>query len=481
MHPRFLIIVFDALRPDMVAPQTMPNLAAFAATASAHPNSRAVFPSETRVNTTSLVTGTHPGGHGIVANIFFDPDLAGDQAFNTAELESLGRGEAAHGGNLVTAPALGDLLAASGLRFAAISSGTPGNARFLNPRAATLRQPTFSVHGPAACSSPDLWEQVTARFGPPPPAAIPNTARCDYVADVLLGFLLPEIEADVTVIWFSEPDISYHYRGIGSAESLAAIRAVDTAFGRILDWWRASPEQERIQIVAMSDHGQIATGRRIDIIGAMRAAGFAADTRLDPAIDIACVPSYSGNLHIRSGDRRQIARLVDWLSEQPWCGLLFSSERIEGTFPADLVGLRHPRTPHILFTLRAEDAPNAFGLPGRCLFADQLPEGGGIHGGLHPRELNNFLLFGGSLFAAGRTSTLPCGITDIAPTILHCLGLSVPAEATGRVLTEALATTNAPDLGVRSTISSVERNGSRQRLGLSRVGSSVYLDGGWRD
>ena len=446
MKPRFLVVVFDALRPDMVTPETVPNLAAFAAAACAYPNSRAVFPSETRVNTASFATGAYPGGHGIVANCFFDPRLSGGEPFNTAVQESLARADHAYGADLVSVPALGDVLHAAGLRFAAVSSGTPGNARFINPRATRLRQPTFSVHGPAASSTPSLYADVTARCGPVPEAAIPNIGRVTYAAEALLGYMLPVVEPDVAVVWFSEPDISYHYRGIGSTESLAGLRAADDAFGRILDWRERQPDRERIQVIALSDHGQIATEEPLDLVAEMQRAGFPVATAIGPDADLACVPAYSGNVFARDGDPRHLAKLVAWMQEQPWCGLLFTPEgagaggidgALPGTFAAALIRGGHARAPQLSFTLRADDMPNAYGFPGRCVFADRLPQGGGVHGGAHARELNNFLALQGHLFPPGRRTSV-CDLTSLAPTILHCLGMAPPPTMTGRVLTEAL-------------------------------------------
>jgi len=65
---RVLIVAFDALRPDMVTPELMPNLTAFAETGVRFSHSRAAFPSETRVNQSTLVTGCYPVRHGIVGN-----------------------------------------------------------------------------------------------------------------------------------------------------------------------------------------------------------------------------------------------------------------------------------------------------------------------------------------------------------------------------------------------------------------------------
>src|SRR5689334_919414 len=69
---KIILIIFDGLRPDHVTEQRMPNLAAFAASGVWYTSSHTVFPSETRVAVSSLVTGAWPQNHGIVANEFLD-------------------------------------------------------------------------------------------------------------------------------------------------------------------------------------------------------------------------------------------------------------------------------------------------------------------------------------------------------------------------------------------------------------------------
>ena len=75
-----LIVVFDGLQPSQVTPRRMPNLAAFASSGVAFQDHHAVFPTVTRVNAVSMLTGRYPGGHGLTANNLvvreFDPDRA---------------------------------------------------------------------------------------------------------------------------------------------------------------------------------------------------------------------------------------------------------------------------------------------------------------------------------------------------------------------------------------------------------------------
>lgn len=67
---RILIVVFDALRPEFVTPEVMPNLHSFGSEGVHYVNSRSTFPTETRVNQSAVITGCYPHKHGIVANKF---------------------------------------------------------------------------------------------------------------------------------------------------------------------------------------------------------------------------------------------------------------------------------------------------------------------------------------------------------------------------------------------------------------------------
>ena len=60
MGERFLLVVFDGLRPDFVRPDTTPNLLRLAAMGTRFAKARSVFPSETRVCSATVATGCMP-------------------------------------------------------------------------------------------------------------------------------------------------------------------------------------------------------------------------------------------------------------------------------------------------------------------------------------------------------------------------------------------------------------------------------------
>lgn len=63
---RVLIVLFDGLRPDLVKPSLTPNLVRLQRGGAVLSRQRTVYPSETRIALTSLVTGATPDRHGIV-------------------------------------------------------------------------------------------------------------------------------------------------------------------------------------------------------------------------------------------------------------------------------------------------------------------------------------------------------------------------------------------------------------------------------
>ena len=109
-----------------------------------------------------------------------------------------------------------------------------------------------------------------------------------------------------------------------------------------------------------------------------------------------------------------------------------------------------------------------------------MPVGAGIHGGLHPKELHSLCLTSGRLYDEARSLDAHSGIVDIAPTILHGLGIAAPQTMGGRVLYEAFAngSIDPPDSAPEKYETGV--GPYQQVLHRTRVGESCYLDGGGR-
>ena len=484
MQQRFIVVGFDALRPELATAAHAPNLARLAGKGVRLQNARSVFPSETKVAMASIATGCYPVRHGIVANGYYEPATGDGKLFETGDVAQLRRVTEANHGALVTAPTLAGALDAAGKRYLTVSSGTAGNARFLNPRARDLGLVAYSVQGAEASSPAADYDGMVERFGPPPAQAVPNVPRCQHAAKLFLEHFLPTHTPDVAVLWLSEPDIAFHYKGVGSPESLDALATMDAILGDVLAWRDAQPDAQAINVIALSDHGQAAVKGRIEILAEMQQAGFRADKVWRSDVDYVVLASSSSNIWVRDDDPSLIRNMAEWLTAQDWLGMLFakSPDLAPGALPLALVRNDHPRAPQLFFLLHTDDEISRFGLPGRTFIgADPTPEDdtGGVHGGLHLSELRNVIVAEGPAFAVGVTTEAPACLVDIAPTILAALAVDSPQEMQGRVLSEAFRGQTSAPL-TKPTVHEASVGGFRQRLNLLEAGGMVYLDGGGR-
>ena len=466
----------------MVTPDLMPNLASFANSGARCAHQRSVFPTETRVNQASLVTGCYPARHGIVGNKFLDPVASPGRLFNTGDETQLVEGDRRLEGKLVDVPVLGELLAKQGMTLATLSSGTPGGARMLNHKAESLGGFRFALHRPDASVPKAQIDVVIEQLGPVPDHTIPSLDWLTYTTDTYLQHIEPEWAPEVCILWFCEPDNSYHYCGLGSEQNLSALRHADAQFGRILQWCESSELGERLQIITISDHGQLTiTDEAVGLAAGLQAAGFTVGETVGEGVDAALALDSAGGIYVRDSDPDLINSIVKWLQQQPWCGPVFTRSG-DGALTHTQVGFDHRRAPDIGLVLRSDDTLNEHGIPGTCQHdSASYPVGGGLHGGLHAYELSSWLAMSGAAFRSNCFSETPTGIIDILPTILHLLDVEIPKHVQGRVLHEVLqhdAETSPLELS-EQTLSAEGAAGYSANLSVSYVDNTCYLERGW--
>src|SRR5207342_3915507 len=96
-----LVFVMDGLRPDSVTAADTPNLHRLRSEGVWFENSHSVFPTVTRVNSTSLATGTYPSRHGIMGNSIYVPAVNATRAFTNDDFQPLLKLDEATGGHMV--------------------------------------------------------------------------------------------------------------------------------------------------------------------------------------------------------------------------------------------------------------------------------------------------------------------------------------------------------------------------------------------
>ena len=470
---RVVIVVFDGLRPDMIAGR-MPNLEAFAHQGLWFREARSVFPSMTRVATTSFATGQWPGVHGIVNNAFHIPKVMQGAPVDTSNFDHLALLKAAEG-QVVTSFSLGHALAAQGLRMGAVHAGSAGSSYLVNHDVAAHGHWTFSIHGEAATQTPEAVRRAVASYGPLPAQSVPKFDTLNYVRRAFLDMALSKDGPDVALLWLPEPDTTWHHYGLGSDQSHAVMLAADRVFGDILD--AVEGMDGRTAVIAMSDHGQITTTSQTDITAEMQAAGLPASHRPEASHRLGLTRGNMGELRSLDGDMGLVSAACDWLMSRDDIGMVFAKETLAdslpGTLPMSLVHHGHHRSPDLFFLMRSSDEADVWGLPGQGGLIAGVPLGGGMHGGLNRYEMNTTLVIG---TPDGRTGidTTPVGLVDIAPTVAALLGLDMPSFG-------APLATHEPNQIVPERESFRESRGAFcQELHRNRLNGRVYLDHGGR-
>ncbi len=497
-----LVFVIDGLRPDSINEADTPTLYRLRREGVTFENTHSVFPTVTRVNSTSLGTGSYPARHGIMGNSIYVPAVDPKRAFTNDNLQPLLKLDEATGSNMVTAPGIAEILAQRGSSMVTVSSGSTGSAILLAPKAphgtGTVINGDF-FPGTQVAYPRAISDTVLQRFGAAPKKGDAKTsfsASVDWSMQVLREYVLPELKPAVVFAWMSEPDHTQHGLGPGAPAALAAIRNDDRQLALVLQKLEALGLRDKTNIMVVSDHGFAQTVFNVNLGRALTDTGL-----LSAADSDEIVIATSGQavaLHVK--DRSRIPAVVGFLQQQPWCGVVFTAAKkggpphegsVAGTFALEYAHLGgHERSPDIVFTFPWSSTPNRHGVRGTETSmvsgsrATGAYEGTGAgHGGIGPWTVRNTMLAWGPAFKRGATVRTPTSNVDVTPTLLYLLGQrDATAGMDGRVILEALA--NGPDeeqVAAETRVWRVQNGNYSAVLQTSETGGNRYIDKGWRE
>lgn len=435
---RTLIVFFDGLRPDYITPEQMPNLYAFSKRAAYGKQHHSVFPTVTRVNASSYSTGSYPGTHGLLGNTVYFPQVNKTAGLNTGDAAQLQKIEAATGGNLLTAPSLGELLRQKGYRFMVFGSGSTGQALMQNHKVSG-----GAIINPTLILPESLKEEVISRVGAVPEGGL---TKHRWVADALIDYGIRSDGPLVSAIWFSDPDGAAHANGIGSGPAVASISYVDEQFGRILKAIEEKGLKNRFNILVSADHGFATHTGKIALADFLVASGLKKDKASEDVV------VSEGAIYVKDHDQPLIRRIVAALQSQEWVGGIFTrgvkkgdmTGAIPGTLSFEAIHWDHARSSDILVDVNWSDEKNQAGYAGTS-----FARGVAGHGSSSPYEVHIALLAAGPSFKSAVESQLPTSNVDLVPTILYLHHLPVPATMDGRVMYE-LFTAPSPENAPRS-------------------------------
>lgn len=469
---RTLIVFFDGLRPDYITADRMPNLYAFSKRSCYGKAHHSVFPTVTRVNSSSYATGSYPSTHGLLGNTVYFPEVNPVRGLNTGEASELQKIAAATNGHLLTAISLGEVLQKAGAKMMVFSSGSSGQALLQN----------HTVSGGAVINTsmilPDsLKPTLEKELGPIPPAGDPNTARHKWVTDALIRYGLKMDGPLVSAIWFSDPDGTAHRDGIGAETSMASIRSVDEQFGRIVAALESKGLTNHFNIIVSTDHGFATHVGKDDVTSFLIREGLKKDRESQDVVVA------EGAIYVKDHDEMLIRKIVSRLQTQEWVGAIFTKGvrsgdlkgHVTGTLSFDVIHWNHARSGDILVDYNWDDRKNAAGYAGTT-----YSRGVAGHGTSSPYEIHIALLAAGPSFKKSFEDELPTSNVDITPTILHIHHIPVPKNMDGRVVSEMLTGAGAqPETVKKETITTTARpDGTVYTLSIERsvLGTHKYVD-----
>lgn len=423
----------DGLRPDAITSERMPHVAAFASEARWFKNATSVFPSMTRVATTSIATGVLPRHHGVVGNAVWLPEIAKDRILDLGRFEDVRLAEKALDGRLVDAETFADRMASQGVSVAMVSTSNAGTARFLNPRADRNDQLFLATASSEASTPHNAHRAMIERFGPVPSRGLPSTELITYATRVFCEQILQEACPDVAALWFCEPDVTYHYAGLHTLQADAALDCLDQCFARIV-----SELPDDCTVLLASDHGHLTIDRHSLVLSDLVDMGFPIPDWRVSALengDIKAAAWTSGALWLpETGAFGQ--ELSDALHAHPDVSVVLARDSWGDAISLEAVGLDHVRAPDVAFCLASS---NDDGGNGAVAAGGDVPIGGGMHGGLSRAEMMVTMIARGPGFAVG-DSGAPVSICDISASLEHAAGIADEHSGEGIALQDAEST-----------------------------------------
>jgi predicted AlkP superfamily pyrophosphatase or phosphodiesterase len=536
-----VVVVWDGMRPDFISEQNTPALWKLVREGITFRNHHAVYPSATMVNGTALVTGIYPGKNGIVANHVYRPDIDPHHTIDVELQPVVKKGDELSGGKYISVPTIAELVQRAGGRTVIATAKTVGllldrqsnhasqltnlnkaaspliegermkvrgstppgseEKETLTPPSPLRRERRTNSKKKAEGDSEAANNGITVFAGKSLPSGVlaqisdvlgpfpSDHLQCDsWTTKALTDVLWKDGVPDLSVLWLGEPDLTEHEFAPGAPTAIAAIKSADENLAAVLSALDERKARETTDIFVVSDHGFSTIERSMDLRKILNDAGFAAKTEFEnePKPGEIMLAGNGGSVlfYVIGHDEKLIRRLVEFLQQSDFAGVIFTKQPMDGVFALNQATIQSPHGPDVEMAFRWNDSKNQFGVPGMIDADWQRAAGKGTHATLSRFDMHNTLIAAGPDLRRGQTDDLPTGNIDLAPTILQILGIKAPQRVDGRILSEAMVDSDQPTAALEPGTKTIEARKDfssgawRQSLQISRVGSTIYLDEG---
>jgi predicted AlkP superfamily pyrophosphatase or phosphodiesterase len=475
-----VVVVWDGMRPDFVSEENTPTLWKLAKEGVIFRNHHAVYPSATNVNGTAMVTGVYPGKNGVIANYVYRPEIDRARSVFVETPAVVDKGDELSGGKYISFPTIAELVQHAGGCTVIATAKTVG---FLLDRHRDPVRAKNSLTLFAGKVLPRDALSLTATLGPLPSGSLQKDV---WTTKAVTDFFWKDGVPAFSLLWLGNPDLTQHDSAPGAPSAISAIKASDQNLAAVLSALDRQGVRDTTDVFVVSDHGFSTIKRSVDLRKILRDTGFNAKTEFadEPQRGDIMLVGNGGSVlfYVEGHDAEVMRRLVKFLQQTDFAGVIFAKEPMTGTFNLSEAGIDSRHAPDVVMAFRWNDSKNPFGVSGMIDADWQRGAGKGTHATLSRFDMHNTLIAAGPDFRRGEIVDLPSGNVDLAPTILRILGITSPQRLDGRILSEAIVNIEMPALKAETkTIEATKDfpSGSwRQSLQISRVGSTLYLDEG---
>ena len=473
MNNKVIVLGIDGLQSSQITELHMPNLYRMVSNGTLFTNHHSVFPTVTRVNTVSMLTGCYPGHHGLVGNtmVINDYDEAMVIPALKPQIESVNKKIK----SILLVPNIVDILSNYGMRFAAVNIGSSGNAYLHNQ---TLSDNGIVIH--PEFTIPDIiYPEIISRFGEWPVKSQNDESRLKHAMKIFTSHVLDELNPEVSMFWCNNPDSVQHYSPVGGESGNKALSIVDSQIGRLHKYIETKGRND-LNIVIVSDHGYSTIKGVVDIENFVKSK-IVESIKCDE--DILVAPNGGSVLfYVNPFNRNTLEILIDHLIAQPWCGNIFASHKdgdVEGTIDLNKVGLNGIREPDLAMSFKWSNGFNDNDVQG-MVYSSSGEVGNGQHGSIGSTEHRSVLIGYGPDFKENNVVENPTGNIDIAPTIIELLGIDTDTNFDGRIIKEGLISRNQINPNIKMESYHTKRNSDgilyEQELEVSVLDGSVYIN-----
>jgi predicted AlkP superfamily pyrophosphatase or phosphodiesterase len=355
-----VVIVWDGMRPDFVSEQNTPTLWKLAHEGVTFRNHHAVYPSATMVNGTAMVTGVYPDRSGIIANHMYRPDIDPHHAIDVEIPAVVRKGDELFRGKYISVPTIAELVQRAGGRTAVAAaktvgllldrsvghaSGLPFADNASSPR--RIRPVADGTHAllskVRAKNSVTLFAgqslpsgalaPITAAVGTFPPGRLQQDT---WTTKALTDSLWKDGVPAFSILWLGEPDLTQHESAPGAPAALVAIKAADENLAAVLAALDRRKARGTTDIFVVSDHGFSTIQRSIDLPKILNDSGFAAKTEFidQPKLGDIMLAGNGGSVlfYAVGHDEGLTRRLVEFLQQSDFAGVIFTRNALPGTF-----------------------------------------------------------------------------------------------------------------------------------------------------